>query len=98
MDAKTLLILLDEYDNAWKDLQERNVSSLSPSELSRYNNEGFRPLFLRAADISFKIIENYQLVMGTHMIPTTTRKDNKLDTEAIRSELAALSEKNLADA
>ena len=53
---------------------------------------------MRVADISFKIIEAYQNIMGTHAIPTTTRIDNRLDTKAIRAELASLSEQNLADA
>ena len=98
MNSKELLILLDEYDAAWQNLQERNISELTSAERNRYQGDDFRPLFMRAADISFKIIEAYQKVMGTHTIPTTTRKDNRLDTEAIRSELAALSEQSLADA
>ena len=88
MNTKELLILLDEYDAAWGSLQGRAAN----------NDSDFRPLFMRAADISFKIIEAYQKLMGNHMIPTTDRKDNRLDTEAIRSELAALSEKALEDA
>ncbi len=98
MNTKDLLTVLDEYDIAWKKLQDRNISALTNNECERNKGEDIRSLFMRAAEISFKIIEAYQQLMGTHAIPTTNRRDNRLDTEAIRSELTALSEKSLEDA
>lgn len=90
METKTLLALLDEYDAAWGQLNSGSDSASQPNQAK----SDFRPLFMRVADISFKIIEAYQQQMGTHAIPVTSRKDNRLDTDAIRTEVA----KRLADA
>lgn len=86
MDTKQLLLLLDEYDEAWKNLHEYNVSKLTPEELLKDKGDGFRPLFKRATDLSFAIIEAWQTRSGSHIIPT--RKDARLDTDAIRNALA----------
>lgn len=84
--TQKILTLLDEYDAAWNELYGSNDVVAGKVQ----SKENFRPLFLRVADLSFKLIELYQQHKGTHAIPVTARKDNRLDTDAIRTELTKI--------
>lgn len=89
MEHTTLFALLDEYDAVWTAMhEEKKLSSLSNAELTKASSQSFRPLFMQIAEISFKIIEGYQQLLGTHAVPVLNRIDNRLDTAKIREQLA----------
>ncbi len=88
MEQATLYSLLDKYDEAWEAMRQERISGLSAQHIKQENSSNFRPLFMRIADLSFQIIEGYQEHKGTHIVPIVDGLENRLDTDAIRTQLA----------